>query len=292
MTDGSEVPLRATRDRRLAEEWALVLVTQGLSPILQAAPDGEVVLRVRAEEREAALAALSAYEQENPPKPRQAEPDWPAAPNLDVGMAVAAVLLISHFAADVWSQHELLLERGSARAGRILSGELWRTVTALTLHADVAHVLSNAVAAAIFVAALASLVGAGLALALFVLAGAGGNLVNAIFYGPPHAAIGASTAVFGAVGTLGGIGMMRRRRSGLRRAAWAPLAAALALLAMLGTGAGRVDVLAHLFGFLVGAVAGVVVGRIAPEPPAPRTQWLCGGGAAALVILSWAIALR
>src|SRR5229473_2344802 len=37
-------------------------------------------------------------------------------------------------------------ERGAAAAGRILAGEPWRAVTALTLHADVVHVVGNAVA--------------------------------------------------------------------------------------------------------------------------------------------------
>src|SRR5207237_567665 len=45
-------------------------------------------------------------------------------------------------------------ERGSAVAARILGGEWWRAVTALTLHANLAHLLANAVACGLFAAAL------------------------------------------------------------------------------------------------------------------------------------------
>ena len=103
-------------------------------------------------------------------------------------------------------------ERGSADADRILHGELWRTVTALTLHADLAHVLSNAIGITVFLGALSSIMGPGLSSALVLLAGAGGNLANALIHGSSHVSIGASTSVFGAVGMLGGLGLARRGR--------------------------------------------------------------------------------
>ena len=269
-----------------------MLVTQGLSPSLRATEDGVVVLSVPAEQREEALAALSAYEIENPvPVPEEGH-DTQEPPSLLPGIVTAAVLLASHAIVVRSPASTLWLERGSADAGRILSGETWRAVTALTLHADLAHVLSNAAGAAVFVAALSSMLGSGLAFALFLLAGAGGNLLNAYFYGPPHMSIGASTAVFGAVGMLGGLAMAKRRKAVQRgrRRAWIPIAAALGLLAILGTGGGRVDVLAHLFGFSFGAVLGVFVAYLAPDPPRLRAQWSWGAVALAVVIWCWTLA--
>src|SRR5262249_57544026 len=64
---GSEILLRVTSDHNLAEEWELALVAQGLSPSLSRTPDG-FVLSVPEEEVEKALAGLSVYERENPPK--------------------------------------------------------------------------------------------------------------------------------------------------------------------------------------------------------------------------------
>ena len=290
MKDRSEVVLRVTPDSRVADEWALVLITQGLSPSLRH-DEGGVVLSVPAAQVEMALAGLAAYEKENTaPVQNQNRADDFAS--LIAGIVVAGVLILSHAVAVRWKEAAPWFDRGSAEASRILDGELWRTVTALTLHADLVHLFSNAVAAAIFVAALSSLVGAGLAVALLVISGACGNLANAFLQGSSHIAIGASTAIFGAVGVLGTVGLVRRRREpGRRRGAWIPVAAALGLLAMLGTGTGRTDVLAHLFGFFCGAVLGIPVALFFPAPPGRLTQWTCAGATAGLLIYCWSLAL-
>src|SRR2546422_4485816 len=65
----------------------------------------------------------------------------------------------------------------------IVAGEWWRTVTALTLHADVPHLLGNAVASVVLVGAVSRELGPGLGLWLLVLAGAGGNALTAVAHG-------------------------------------------------------------------------------------------------------------
>ncbi|HEX6175044.1 MAG TPA: rhomboid family intramembrane serine protease [Candidatus Binatia bacterium] len=291
MMDRSEVVLRVTPDSKLAEEWALVLITQGLSPSLHHDQRG-MVLSIPAEEAEMALAGLAAYENENPvpvPKEQNRSDDLP---NSVAGLVVAGVLILSHAGTVRWKEAVPWIERGSAEASRILDGELWRTVTALTLHADLVHLISNAVAAAIFVTALSSIVGAGLAFTLLVISGACGNLVNSLVQGSSHIAVGASTAIFGAVGVLGSQGLIRRRRDPTRRrGAWIPIAASLGLLAMLGTGTGRTDVLAHLFGFFCGAALGIPVGLFFPVRPGLLVQWLFGSATAAVLIYCWTLAL-
>jgi rhomboid protease GluP len=203
------------------------------------------------------------------------------------------VLILSHAVTVRWQEAVPWFDQGGAEASRILDGELWRTITALTLHADLAHLFSNAVAAAIFVTALSSMLGAGLAFTLLVLSGASGNLANAWIQGSFHVAVGASTAIFGAVGVLGSLGLVKRRREPTRRrGAWIPIAAALGLLAMLGTGSGRTDVLAHLFGFFCGAALGIPVGLFFPVPPPQLLQWACGSATAAVLIYCWSLALR
>lgn len=249
------------------------------------------VLSVPEEEVERALVGLSAYERENPRELR--ERDEPAEPpNLMAGGSIAGILLLFFFIT-LWHPTVQWFERGSADADRILLGELWRTVTALTLHANLAHALSNAIGITLFLGALSSILGPGQASALVLLTGASGNLANALVHGSAHVSVGASTSVFGAVGMLGGLGLARRsRKKAPRRRAWVPVAAALALLAMLGAGGERVDVLAHLFGFLFGGVLGLLFAFVTPRPPGLRIQWACGSVAAAVLIYCWTLALR
>ena len=286
MSGDSETILRVVHDEALARDWELVLLAQGLTPRLRCTLDG-IVITVPRHEAERALAGLLAYENENSatvqaPKPAPRPVDWWAG-------AVAAVALLGFFAVTGGTNKAVsALERGSANAARILDGELWRTVTALTLHADVAHALSNAVALAIFFGVLSSQLGAGVAGALVLVAGTGAYLANAYFQGPPHNAVGASTAVFAAVGILGSLAMVRRRReSGEQRRAWIGLAAALALLGMLGSGGARVDVLAHVLGFLIGAVMGVIIAPVLPRVSGAAIQWLCGVATIALILYCW-----
>ncbi|MGH7874966.1 MAG: rhomboid family intramembrane serine protease [Candidatus Binatia bacterium] len=290
MSQGRQILLRVTGNHRLADEWELVLLAQGLSPSLRRTSDG-FVLSVPEEQLHLARASLSAYEQENPQKlAERIEPIEPGS--VLAGIALALMLLLFFFVTVQGLPALSWFARGSADAQRIMEGELWRTVTALTLHADVAHVLSNAVAAALFYGALSSMLGAGLGGALVLLAGAGGNLANAFLHGSPHVAIGASTAVFGAVGMLGALGMRRRRRVLSWWRAWLPIAAALALLGMLGSGGERVDIWAHLCGLVVGVVLGIFIAAVAPRAPKASIQWACGTAAIAVIVYCWLLAFR
>jgi membrane associated rhomboid family serine protease len=250
------------------------------------------VLGVPAEEVERAAAALSAYERENPSEP-QARDKLLESAHFPAALAIAGALLVFFFVTGPWNSGVSWFERGSADAERILSGELWRTVTALTLHADLVHGVTNAISAALFLSALCGALGPGLGAVLVLIAGTGGNLLNALLHVSLHVSVGASTSIFGAVGILGGLGVVRRHLKGMRgRRVWVPIAAGFALLAMLGTGEPRVDLWAHLFGFLVGGALGIVVALVVRRPPGPRIQWTLGSAALALVIYCWILALR
>ena len=73
---------------------------------------------------------------------------------------------------------------------------------------------------------------------------------------------------------------------------WTPVVGAVVLLAWLGTGDERTDIVAHLTGFLAGFAIGAVLGRVAnPGPPDPARQALLGGSALFCVILAWLVAI-
>ena len=267
-----------------------MLLAQGLSPRLNQSTNG-VVLAVPEKEVNRARAALSVYEIENPPKVVEVREPAGSADSF-AASTLAGLFILAFYSVTVLSNPTMSwFERGSADAQKILDGEFWRTVTALTLHADVAHALSNAVALALFLGGVSGVLGTGLGCAVILLAGAGGNLANAFMHGSSHVGVGASTSVFGAVGVLGGLAV-RRRTVFSRGRAWLPVAAAFALLGLLGTGGERVDVWAHLFGLLVGGVLGVLVAIVLPRRPGWSIQWVCGGSAVALLVYSWTLALR
>jgi membrane associated rhomboid family serine protease len=181
---------------------------------------------------------------------------------------------------------------GSARAGLIVAGEWWRTATALTLHSGGLHLAGNVVFGLLFVGRLARDLGSGLAWSLVLAAGMGGNFVNALLQMPQHTAVGASTAVFGAVGILAGLNLVRYRKPLWRR--WAlPLAGAFALLAMIGAGGEHTDLGAHLFGLLagVGLGAGCAVLLRRYGRPGRGFNLLLGLLAALTMVAAWVMAL-
>ena len=274
--------------RKTADEWALVLASQGLHPEISRAPGG-FALDVPEAERERAAASLAAYERENP----AATADAPAPPPADpvAGATISVLLLVLFAVTGPRDPGVLWFQTGSADAERILHGEVWRAATALTLHADLGHVLGNAVAGFFFIGAMCGALGAGLGGALVFASGVLGNLANALFHGSHHASVGASTAIFGAVGLLAVLQFAQRRRLGLRgRRALAPIAAGLGLLAMLGTGP-RSDLSGHFFGLAAGVVIGWACRRALTAAPGPAAQWLFGTAAAAALLACWSTAL-
>ena len=124
-----------------------------------------------------------------------------------------------------------------------------------------------------------------------------GNLLVAFFYRGAHISVGASTAIFGALGVLGGLQFVRwlagRRAPGGRRRALSVIAACLGVFAMLGVGAknGTTDVLAHLFGMASGLVLGLLAGRFVRLPVPRLVGLLIGLASVSLLAGAWALAL-
>jgi rhomboid protease GluP len=191
-------------------------------------------------------------------------------------------------------------EAGASSSARILQhGEWWRAVTALTLHADLSHVMANIATGLLFSASLIPLLGGGVTALLLVLCGAGGNLINAWGYrAESHASIGASTAVFSALGTLVGMELIARWSRAESRNRWqlvVPIGAGLALLAFLGVGeeSTRVDFMAHWWGFCVGLGAGLFLAAVRPQARGgPTLQRTAAALAVILIAGSWWLALQ
>ena len=143
-------------------------------------------------------------------------------------------------------------------------GEYWRAFTALFLHGNSAHLVSNLFSGVFVFAAVLSVLGRGRGWLLLGLSGVAGNLLNAaVRYPDEFHSLGASTAIFGAVGLLTGRAVRVTFRPGQPRR-WRnfflPLATGLTVLALYGAGGPEVDVMAHVTGFVAGIVLGIAAG--------------------------------
>jgi rhomboid protease GluP len=298
------VPLRVAPDNPTAESWGFTLDALGI-PNQVDQQQGAFVLWVAERERARAEAALKAQDAENRERAAAVVP----AP-LDHGRSAAGVAMVVVLAAFYYvaggresGDHGGWFARGAAVAEAIVHGHVYRAVTALTLHADPVHILSNAVATLVFVTALGRWLGGGFALLFTLLAGGLGNLIVAYSYGQGHSSVGASTATFGALGVLGGLQIVRwlrgRRVQGAKRRAFTVLAACLGIFAMLGAGDRsevfgnlHIDVRAHLAGLGAGLVLGALLGLVLRRPLGWLAQVAAGGAAAALLSAAWWLAWR
>jgi len=295
----ANLPVRVARERRKADEWSLVLTAADIEH--DVAPSGHNWLVLVGDDAlAAALAALDAYDHEQRLSQAAPEPPIEYGPTY-AGVAYGVALLLFYVWVEYVGDSAAWEDGGRAYAARIVTGEWWRSVTALTLHANLAHVLGNAVIGAVFGGALCRLIGPGTALWVMLLAGGAGNLINAYLRAVPHAAVGASTAVFGALGALAGVEAGRRRAanqrsfaddflSSTRRRPWVPLGAAIAMLAMLGAGE-ETDVWAHLFGLLAGFAAGMGLAYLQKRPPRAVIEHALTAAAVLAIIGCWSLAL-
>lgn len=247
---------------RACDDRAFVLLAIGI-PATKRFDAGLYSLCVEPANAARAVAELASYAVENRPSP-------PPAPLRLHGGAIASAVAFAVvlFALGVAASRSLggfdWYAAGSLDGAAVRAGEWWRATTALTLHADLAHLLANAGFGALFGGLAARVYGAGIGWALVLAAATLANLLNAAWMPPGRESIGASTAVFAALGALAlhrWPAATPRRRAGIRGAS---VIAALVLLALLGTGDAHTDILAHALGFGCGALLAATLrgGRI------------------------------
>jgi rhomboid protease GluP len=226
--------------------------------------------------------------------PQLAEPFAGAA----IGaIGYALVLLATAYCAGIGLFGVDWLSLGALDAGA--ASEWWRPVTALTLHLDQEHLLGNLLFGVLAGAAAGRMLGPGVAWASILGASVLANWVEVLLSPATHRAVGASTAVFAALGLLAGLAWRQRLSLRERRwYRWAPLIAGICLLTFLGSGEGgasgslRVDVLGHALGFLFGTLTGWVYARLdLPQTRRMRLQIAAGAGAVLVICAAWLLAL-
>ena len=273
-------------------EQALVLQAVGIDHEVHK-DAGEFTLVVAAPDAVRTRAQLDAYAREHRDWTTKAVTFPQRAGGWGGVLVYAAVLLL----VAIFQHQDIFASNwfaaGKTHAGLIRHGQWWRTVTALSLHVDPSHLVSNLVFGTMIGLFAGQLLGSGLAWASILIAGAAGNLLNAWIRQPGHTSVGASTAVFAALGIVSAYVWKRRRHvQASKLARWTPIVGAVVLLGYLGTGGARTDVVAHVTGFLCGVLLGALYGNLGNRIVfAARAQFLLGIGALAVLALAWALAL-
>jgi rhomboid protease GluP len=238
-------------------ERGLVVLTMGLSYWL--VPSGDAfALLVEAPVGGAVREQLARFERESvgwPPAP------LPTGERLQVGAVLGSMLWVLAIFAAFWGAQRRpeLFEAGALDARALwVGGEWWRPFTALFLHADSGHLVSNAVSGAFVFSLVAATLGGRRGWCLLILAAVLGNLASAAAHFPAaYHSVGASTAIFAGLGLLTGHAIRTAARSSM----FVPLGAGLTVLALFGAGGLRVDVGAHLCGFAAGLGLGILPQR-------------------------------
>jgi rhomboid protease GluP len=280
-----------SRRRRECDERLLVLTAVGVEGFITPG-EGEFLLQVAAADAGYALQHLLQYEAENraPPPP----PPPPVYGHAWVGcLAYALVLLGVAWALSNGLVRLDAFDMGELDAARIQAGEWWRAWTALTLHLDGPHLAANLGAGVWFGYLAGRQMGSGTAWLLTVTGAAIANLLEGLLGPPEHRAVGASTAVFSALGAMSAYSWRERFALPQRWARrWGPLVAGVILLGWTGSAGEGTDVVAHLAGFAVGALLGATAALPNIQPLLGRVpQWLAGAAALASIAIAWGCAL-
>src|ERR1700730_4643406 len=263
--------------RRDCEERLLVLTAVGVAGFVAHA-DSEFLLQLPPADAPYAIRHLLQYEAEN-----RAPPPLPPPPRVYPHAWVGSVLYVAVLMGVAWALSNGLVrldafELGVLDAQRVQAGQWWRAWTALTLHLDGPHLAANLVAGAW----LLTVTGAALA-----------NLLEGLLGPPEHQAVGASTAVFAALGAMSAYSWRERFQLPQRWARrWGPLIAGVILLGWTGSAGEGTDLVAHVAGFAVGALLGATVALPRFQGLLERVpQWLTGAAALASLAIAWSCAL-
>jgi membrane associated rhomboid family serine protease len=281
-----------SRNRQSCSDRALVLAAIHIP--YQLIDDGiSCALVVPAEFSARAVEELQLYEDENPPvrpKVRKRIVYQDALPGV-IGYVfiVCAVAWLAGYSIFGYNW----FTAGRVDGNLIRDGEWWRTITALTLHSGVRHLLGNLVFGVFFGIFAGRLLGSGVAWLAVVLSAALGNTANTLLLDSTHRSIGASTAVFATLGLLAGYvwrgQLMAQDRWSTR---YGPVIGGLALLMFTGTGDENTDIGAHLLGFVCGFGGGMLLTVIGKMPAPPRVQLISGAMALGLIAIAWVVALQ
>lgn len=238
---------------------SLVLSASGISHRIQIIAPHHFEIYVAVSELQEAREELDRYREENR--------HWPLTPKVDsyspafkamVPIVIACLMYIYGLSGE-WDSRNPMFTLGAGDSESILlMGQYYRLVTALTMHADTVHLLSNCFLGGFLLHFLLLITGNGIGLFTILLSSTLANYINVVLHGPGHRFVGFSTSVFVVIGMLCTINFTRKGEHSYYRIGMSVMAG-LALLAFLGSSGERTDLGGHLFGLVCGLCTGNII---------------------------------
>lgn len=256
---GGLMPVGRFEDLASAREYALVVLAMNLDCLIRVHEDGYVI-HADAAFHEAIKEEFRLYSEEQQISERsEVIPVFGSGINVILVWISALLLCFAKQSEDPSMEDRYL----SSSLGIVENGEWYRAFTSLFLHADLEHLMGNVLFGVLFGVFVSLSFGSLRGWALVLLSGFLGNLLSvAIQYPREVYSLGASTAVFGALGLLVGSGVVQIWRQKDYRAGMktlVPIMAGVMIFSLNGIGKPGTDTLAHLTGMFSGMAVGLVV---------------------------------
>ena len=267
---------------------SLVLLSQGISHRLEHSPDGPFQIFVELDDQKRARFQIRLYHRENPP--REVNAPLPLKASLQpiwVLLVPAAVTLVQFSGIIPGIESE-----GLSDADKVMNGQWWRCITALTLHGDSRHLGGNLLTGYLVLSMMSYRISLAKVVPFLAVSSALANFCVAATVHTDFRSLGFSTFVFAAIGALSVMEfrLMPKESHGLLRR-FAPLCGAASLATFVGIGE-HADILAHLYGFIAGLLCGFIPSKKSLRWGAPVATsdifWVIAYYA--IFIIGWAFA--
>jgi membrane associated rhomboid family serine protease len=273
------------RSRREAMEWSLVMASQEIEAMVDKSEQGWCLVVAEADYQRAA-AVLQQYTLEN--RGWRWKRHLPGSGFVFHWGVIVWVAAMGAFYYWTMMAFPRLQSLGEMEPARVMAGQWWRLFTAITLHASAEHLGANLVTGGLFLGLAMARYGPGNALFAAFLAGAVGNAADLVAYSAESASLGASGMVMGGLGLLSVHSFsLWRKYPHSRRLMARGGAAGILILVLLGFGPGT-DMVAHVGGFVAGAVLGLALSGLRPVVlQSGAVNVLSALALAALLIAAW-----
>ncbi|MBI1682432.1 rhomboid family intramembrane serine protease [Caulobacter hibisci] len=190
--------------------------------------------------------------------------------------------------------HNLMAVGGVSRRLVVEGGEWWRIFTAPLLHANLAHIVGNAVVMAFAAITLERVAGRAWLAAAFVVSAIGGSIGSLLLNDPRTVTVGASGAIMGLLAMILAISLHPSMHEHAKRLRWITLRLFVPSVIPFGALTGsNIDYNGHLGGAVAGGAIGFLLlatwDEEADHPSAGRWLWFIGGAGLALAVTAFAL---